>query len=126
VPKRDLLRRCDRLVEVRAGRGGGDCGVERGNMKDYKTLFESIEKTLITEGSKILSIEKIRENLDWFKHLEGKKFSDNDYYQILVNVIFYSGFRAATVTEKIPVIRKYFSDYLTVTSYSEEKLPTAA
>jgi DNA-3-methyladenine glycosylase I len=90
-------------------------------MKDYKTIFESIETSLIIEGSKNISIEKIQENLDWFKHLEGKKFSDNDYYQILVNVIFYSGFRAATVTAKIPVIRAYFPDYLTVAKYTEDK-----
>lgn len=90
-------------------------------MKDYKAIFESIETSLITEGSKKLSTEKIRENLDWFKHLEGKKFSDNDYYQILVNVIFYSGFRAATVSAKMPVIRAYFSDYLTVIEYTEDK-----
>ena len=95
------------------------CLIERGIMKAYKAIFESIETSLITEGSKTLSVEKIRENLNWFKHLEGKSFSDNDYYQILVNVIFYSGFRAATVTEKIPVIRKYFSDIQTVAGYSE-------
>ncbi len=90
-------------------------------MKDYKTIFESIESSLFAEGSKNLSVEKIRENLDTFKHFEGKKFSDNNYYQILVNVIFYSGFRAATVTSRIPVIRAYFSDYLTVADYTEDK-----
>lgn len=90
-------------------------------MKDYKAIFESIETSLITEGSKNLSTEKIRENLDWYKHLEGKIFSDNDYYQILINVIFYSGFRAATVTAKISTIREYFSDYLAVTEYTEDK-----
>ena len=90
-------------------------------MEDYKSIFESIETSLIAEGSKNLSAEKIQENLNWFKHIEGKKFSDNDYYQILVQVIFYSGFRAATVTAKIPVIRAYFPDYQTVAEYTEDK-----
>jgi len=59
---------------------------------------------LITEGSKHLPTETIRENLDWFKRLEGKKFSDDEYYRIIVDVIFYAGFRAATVNSKIEII----------------------
>jgi DNA-3-methyladenine glycosylase I len=88
-------------------------------MIDYKTVFESIEASLITEGSKYLSTETIRENLNWFKRLEGKTFTDNEFYRIIVNVIFYSGFRAATVNSKIETIHKYFPNYEMVAEYSE-------
>ena len=91
-------------------------------MPDYKTIFERIETSLITEGSKSLPVERIRENLEWTKHLEQKRFTDNEYYQKLVDIIFYSGFRAATVTEKIPVIHMHFPDYVTVVAYNSQKI----
>lgn len=88
-------------------------------MKDYNAVFETIETSLITEGSKHLSAETIRANLDWFKQLEGKNFSDDEYYQIIVDVIFYSGFRAATVNSKINIIHGHFPNYELVANYSE-------
>lgn len=91
-------------------------------MKEYKTIFAGIESTLINIGSKNLSVEKIRENLDCFKFLEGKIFSDADYYWKLVCVIFYSGFRAATVSDKLDLIRKYFPDYETVAVYGDSNI----
>lgn len=90
-------------------------------MKDYKSIFESIESSLISEGSNHLPAETIRTNLAWFKKLEGKIFSDEDYYRILVNVIFYSGFRAATVTSKLDVIHAHFSSYKIVAEYGEKE-----
>lgn len=90
-------------------------------MKDYKAIFEKVESTLIRVGSANLSTDRIRANLDEFKHLEGKAFSDADYYWILVYVIFYAGFRAATVNDKLNLIRRYFPDYETVAVYDESK-----
>ncbi len=91
-------------------------------MKDYKSIFESIESSLFTEGSKNLPIETIRANLNRFRQLEGKSFSDDEYYQIIVNVIFYAGFRAATVNSKIDTIRKHFPSYEIVAKYSEKEI----
>jgi DNA-3-methyladenine glycosylase I len=90
-------------------------------MKDYKTIFQKVEHTIISVGSANLPTEKIRANLDEFKHFEGKAFSDADYYLTLVYVVFYAGFRAATVTAKQNLINRYFSDYETVASYDESK-----
>ena len=90
-------------------------------MKDYKAIFEKVESTLISVGSANLSADKTRANLDEFKHLEGKAFSDADYYWILVYVVFYAGFRAATVNAKLNLIRQYFPDYETVAGYDESK-----
>lgn len=88
-------------------------------MIDYKAIFEQVESTLISVGSANLAADRIRANLDEFKHLEGKAFSDADYYWVLVYVIFYAGFRAATVNAKLDVIRRYFPNYQTVAGYGE-------
>ncbi len=90
-------------------------------MKDYRAIFEKVESTLINVGSASLSADKIRTSLDYFKHLEGKAFSDADYYWILVDVVFYAGFRAATVNDKLNLIHQYFPDYETVAGYDESK-----
>jgi DNA-3-methyladenine glycosylase I len=90
-------------------------------MKDYKAIFEKVESTLINVGSASLSADKIRASLDYFKHLEGKAFSDADYYWILVDVVFYAGFRAATVNDKLNLIHQYFPDYETVAGYDGGK-----
>jgi len=92
------------------------------NMKDYTTIFEKVESTLISAGSANTPVDNIRANLDKFKHLEGKIFSDADYYWVLVYVVFYSGFRAATVSAKLDLIRRYFPDYETVAGYDASKV----
>jgi len=97
-------------------------GYQVRRMKDYKAIFEKVESTLISVGSANLYADKIRANLDEFKHLEGKVFSDADYYWILVYVVFYAGFRAATVNAKLNSIRQYFPDYETVAGYDESKV----
>lgn len=91
-------------------------------MTNYIAIFESIENSLIKEGSNHLSAEKIRENLNRFKRLEGKTFLDNEFYQIIVDVVFYSGFRAATVNSKLATIHKYFSNYELVAQYGEKEI----
>lgn len=89
---------------------------------DYKTIFERVESALIHAGSVNLSIDKIRARLQKFKQLEGRKLTDRKYYRLLVDVIFYSGFKAAIVNEKIDLIHKYFSNYETVARYGKEKV----
>ena len=91
-------------------------------MRDYEAIFRKAESTLISVGSANLSADRIRANLDEYKRLEGKTFSDAEYYWILVYVVFYSGFRATTVSAKLNLIRRYFPDYATVASYHESKL----
>ena len=88
-------------------------------MRDYRAIFDGVESTLIRVGSRNLSADKIRSNLAEFKRLEGRTFTDADYYWILVYVIFYSGFRAATVTAKLDLIRQHFPNYETVAGYGD-------
>lgn len=79
-------------------------------MKDYRAIFDGVESTLIRVGSRNLPADEIRSNLAEFKGLESKTFSDAEYYWILVYVVFYSGFKAATVSAKIDAIRHHFSE----------------
>ncbi|MBE2224715.1 MAG: DNA-3-methyladenine glycosylase I [Anaerolineae bacterium] len=91
-------------------------------MKDYKVIFDQIESTLIAVGSKNLPVSEIKRNLDHFKHFESKEYSDEDYYWLIIQVIFYAGFKAATVNSKLSLIRSYFPDYKTVAKYSEQQV----
>lgn len=89
---------------------------------DYKIIFEKVESSLINAGSLHLPVDRIRSNIDEFKNIEGKTFSDAQYFEKLIFVIFYSGFRASIVSAKSDLIRSYFPDYETVSDYPETKI----
>lgn len=91
-------------------------------MKDYKAIFDRIESTLFEVGSRNLPVDEIRNNLDSFKKVRHNAFSDKHYYQSLVAIIFYAGFRAETVTSKMDLIRQSFPSYETVAKYGAEKI----
>jgi DNA-3-methyladenine glycosylase I len=89
-------------------------------VKDYYTIFNKVESALFSRST--LGAELCRASLDRFKHLEGKTFSDADYYWILVQVVFYSGFRAANVNKRLKLIGEYFSDFRIVADYGNDKV----
>ncbi|MCP4543145.1 MAG: 3-methyladenine DNA glycosylase [Chloroflexi bacterium] len=91
-------------------------------MTDYRAIFNKIESTLISVGSKNLPKDKIRAGLDEYKKTETQTFTDADYYRILVHVIFYSGFKAETVTAKLPVINQHFPGYNIVAGYTDSDI----
>ena len=97
-------------------------GRSRAEVPDYRAIFDAVESTLIREGSRILLESEVRSRLDEFKQVEGKRFTDAQVYRHLVEIAFYSGFRAATVTEKLDVIRRHFPDYKTVAGYGENEV----
>lgn len=86
----------------------------------YKDVFKKIEETLIQEGSRELSIEKIQEQLGQYKEITFNYRSDAEYYKLIVLVVFYSGFKAQTVTSKRNIILGHFSDWQNVANYTEE------
>ncbi|MDQ7838923.1 MAG: DNA-3-methyladenine glycosylase I [Thermodesulfobacteriota bacterium] len=91
-------------------------------MKNYKAIFDAVEKTLVAIGSRNVPSATIRERLDVFKTFEQKIFSDGDYYDLLVAIPFYAGMRADVVSSKLPTIRSHFPDYETVSGYTESKV----
>lgn len=89
-------------------------------MKDYKAVFNKLEDSLRRHSS--LSDAVFRSRFDEFKHFENRVLSDNDYYRILVDVTFYAGFKASTVSDKLDLIHRYFPDFETVAQYDEWKI----
>ena len=92
------------------------------SMTDYKAVFNGIESTLFEIGSRKLSRDQLRAQLEPYKHFEGRRRSDDEYYQNLVHIVFYSGFRAATVSDKLPVIDRHFPNYNVVADYGDHEL----
>ena len=85
---------------------------------DLADIFHKMEAALKKECS--LSDQEFENNWGSFKKYDYKKYSDNDIYWILIQVAFYSGMKAAIVTEKLPAIKKYFSDYKIAKNYSDQ------
>jgi len=89
-------------------------------MTDYRAIFEGVESTLLRTST--LPESLFRARLSRFKQVEDKTLSDDKFYRILVDVIFYAGFRAATVKARLPTIHKYFPDYRTAAAYGEDEM----
>ena len=86
-------------------------------MHDYQELFSAVEKAVIARGLPNMPRDEIIRELDRFKEFENRKLSDEQYYWILVYVVFYSGFKAAIVTDKLGIIKTHFPDISTVATY---------
>jgi DNA-3-methyladenine glycosylase I len=94
----------------------------RNPMRDYKAIFDAIESTLFDVGSQKVPLEQIRAQLEPSKHLEGKRFTDDECYSMLVHVVFYSGFDAQKVSDRLPVIDENFPNYRVVADYKQGKI----
>src|ERR1700681_4565480 len=88
-------------------------------MKDYKAIFSGVEATLLKVGSSNLPVDQIRDELENYKHREGQLFADNEYYDKLVRIVFYSGFRAEIVSKKLPVVHAHFPNYGLVAKFAD-------
>jgi DNA-3-methyladenine glycosylase I len=88
----------------------------------YKQVFEKAEEALLAYGSKHRAPQEIRASLDTFKTFEGRRLSDDQFFSILTAVVFYSGFRAATVTARMKVIERHFPDWKTVSGFTEREI----
>lgn len=87
---------------------------------NYNDLFRKMEETSKKESS--LSEDEFEKIWGKLKKYHYKNDDDCEIYWKLVQVIFYSGMKAATVTAKLPAIKKYFYEYKKVMEYSEEDL----
>lgn len=85
----------------------------------YAEVFSAVERQVISLGSERLDREQVQNQLDKFKRFATRSISDAEYFSTLVFVAFYSGFRAATVTAKRPVIEGHFASWQEVAEYGE-------
>jgi DNA-3-methyladenine glycosylase I len=86
----------------------------------YKQIFTKIEKTLHKESS--LSQHDFDLEAQKFINLSYKNYSDEDIFWMIVGIVFYSGMRAKTVSEKLPALGKYLKDFRKVKDYSQEEI----
>ncbi len=89
-------------------------------MTNYKDIFGKVENTLKQCSS--FSKSEFDEQYGEFKKLKDKKWSDKEIFQRLTMIIFYSGFRASVVEDKEQIILNHFSDFNTVSEYTEENV----
>jgi len=89
-------------------------------MEKYKEIFTQIEDTLRKESK--LSREEFEARFGKYKALSYKNMKDKEIFWTLVKIIFYSGMRASTVTQRLSAIKKYLYDFQKVKDYTEEKI----
>lgn len=89
-------------------------------MVAYKEIFYNIEQSLKKRSH--FSETEFQAVFGSYKHYENKTRTDEEVFQLLVMVIFYSGFRAATVEGKKAAIFNHFPDHGTVALYSVEDI----
>lgn len=85
----------------------------------YRSVFGRVEETLLSYGSRHKPRSAIVAELAPFRALP-LSFSDDEFFWRLVCVVFYSGFRASTVTGRLPVIREHLGDYRRVAAYTAD------
>ena len=88
----------------------------------YQVVFQKLEQSLIEYGSAHRPVDEIRKALAAYRDRGDRSFGDGDYYSTLVDVAFYSGFRAATVEERRERIYHWFGDYRAVADYGEKEV----
>lgn len=89
-------------------------------MQKYREMFTKIENALRKESS--LSRELFDSRFGEFKSLNHQNMSDEDIFWTMVSVVFYSGMRASTVSQRLPVLEKYLYDFRKVKGYSQEEV----
>lgn len=86
----------------------------------YSDIFARVERTLKQQTG--LSDNLFAERFSNFRNLTFTKRTDDEYFQIIKRIIFYSGFKAETVTNKLDIIDNHFPDYKTVSLFDETNL----
>lgn len=86
--------------------------------QDYKEIFSRIEDTLRKESS--LTPKQFDLRFGEYKKCTYKRMSDNDIFWLMVTVVFYSGMRESTVSQRLPAIEKYFYDFRKVKDYTKD------
>lgn len=102
------------------GASVGTYNVNANNERKLASIFQSVYRTLQTYSD--YSEKEFEEKFEAFKSYENRVMSDNDYYEVLVDIIFYSGFRASTVEKYLERIHTHFPDYHVVSNYSLDEI----
>jgi len=94
-------------------------------MKNYTTenlskVFKAAQTTLFEQSS--LPRPQLKSALSFSEKINFQEWGDNDFFGLMVRVTFYSGFKAKTVSEKLPAIQQIFSNYEKVAKFDDDKV----
>jgi DNA-3-methyladenine glycosylase I len=89
-------------------------------MTDYKAIVKGLEATLFSQSN--LSKQTLQERLEYFRTLEGKIFSDDEYFWRVVYVVFYAGIKAYRISDRLDVIKKHLGNYKKAATYSDKQI----
>jgi DNA-3-methyladenine glycosylase I len=89
-------------------------------MYPYKEVFNKAEQTLKNISS--LSESDFKKAFNEYRFQELRILSDNEYYLMLVDIVFYSGFKAETVTKKLDVIHDHLPSFKSVSLYDDQNV----
>jgi len=90
------------------------------NVIELKEIFSKIEETLQNQSSLTKQLFDCR--FGKFKNIDYRLMADDDIFWILVYVTFYSGMKAATVSQKLVIIKRYLYDFRKVKDYSQQEI----
>lgn len=82
------------------------------DLKKYKDIFDKVEISL--KKASVFSKLEFVNQYDKFKKFGNRKRDDDELFEMLTMIVFYSGFRASTVESKEKIILKHFPDYKAV------------
>jgi len=89
-------------------------------MFNYKNVFNKIESK-IKEISNLSSAE-FNKVFGEFKYTKDKLANDSEVFDLLIRTPFYAGMKASTVDNKLPIIKRHFPNYQTVSLYGKDDL----
>lgn len=89
-------------------------------MISYKEIFDNVEATL-RHQSNLAEID-FNSRFGEYKNYENRDLSEADYFNIIIEIVFYSGFRAETVSKKLGIINKHFPDFNIVATYDDKNI----
>ena len=92
--------------------------------KQLKAIFSAVYNSLLKYSD--YSKDEFDKEFDSFKRFENRVLTDDQYYQLLVDVMFYSGFKASTVTKHRDQIHLHFPNIETVTHYTQKDIDLIA
>lgn len=96
---------------------GKKAAVDNVKLKD---IFHRVYSTLHSNSQ--YTKDEFDNEFDYYKSYENRVISNNDYFMLLVDVIFYSGFKASTVDKYLSVIHSYFNDYRKVAKFNRDQI----
>lgn len=85
----------------------------------YREVFSAAESSLVEYAARQRPVGEIRAALAPFKAFP-QQYSDDEFFDKLLLIVFCCGFRADTVPERLGVIRAHFPSWRSVATYGTQ------